>query len=53
MTFSIPEDKRKHNSELTKDEVKQLVDFVMILREIDRMTKAKKSQNIIEQNSIE
>lgn len=53
MTFSIPEDKRRTNSELTKDEVKQLVDFVMILRKIDHMTKSKKSQDITEQNSIE
>jgi|HubBroStandDraft_1064217.scaffolds.fasta_scaffold24778_3 hypothetical protein len=50
MTVSIPEDKRRTNSELTKDEVKQPVDFVMILRKIDRMKKTKESQYITEQN---
>jgi hypothetical protein len=53
MTVSLPEEKRRTNSELTKDEVKQLVDFVMILRKIDRMAKTKQSQNIVEQNNIE
>lgn len=38
---------------LAEDEIKQLVNFVMILRKIDRITKAKKSQDITEQNSIE